>query len=854
MSVSTLTAAAGNDQPRASVGEATSLFNVADYQKRIGLAAETPVSPVETTVSRWCFVAELFHRVILADPLGARVAFANRRQDMRRRILFGSLTALGAILCILFIRSWWGNSQLLEDVEQASSVQYSFTPNVRATPSLETLRGMESLRAQVATLLQYERDGAPWRLRWGLYSGNRVLPAAYDLYFQRFRQFFYDDIHGSIAATLSRLPATPDPNSPYNAVYDRVKAYRMITQCKCTPDAAFLTPVLAGVWMTDRTMDPERQALAQKQIDFYASELKYKNPYKVEEKAELTDRGRQYLSAFGGVERLYRGMVEDANKKRTAARLADLSPNWKQALTGPGEVQAAFTLGGWTYVEKAIHDPNRSALGDVCVLGGTNAIAQLTQGAQVESDLQNYYVQDYIKKWRDFTAATSVEPFRGAADAAKKLELLADNRSPLLAAIFMISENTNFPGSAPGQGSSLASAAGSAAQKSGLLNRLIPSSARKAATVASEAMPKAAPAATPADISVVFQPVREVVSPNSRDRLIDDPNRNYMNALAQLQTAMQRIADDHSSTPDIAVNQQARQAVEAGLDQVRQISQKFNIAGSDGLDNEVKRLLESPFRESSKFIITDMAKVDRDRANGAARQLCSKLTPLERKFPFNAQSDTDASAAEVAAVFAPATGAFAQLQQQLAKSMVKQGRLWVPSPDAGDVKLTPEFIRLMNQMQRIQDALFADGSQQMRLHYTLKPVPSANIQSLTADIDGNSFTSTATQAQAKQIVWPGAPGAQQVMIRVRAGANIPFASYEGLWSVFRMMADADPRPPGSKMVELSKVRRGHGRPEAVLDQNDKPIVVRFEISDLPNGVDVFDRNFFGIRCTGRAAE
>ena len=128
------------------------------------------------------------------------------------------------------------------------------------------------------------------------------------------------------------------------------------------------------------------------------------------------------------------------------------------------------------------------------------------------------------------------------------------------------------------------------------------------------------------------------------------------------------------------------------------------------------------------------------------------------------------------------------------------------------MKLTPEFIRLVNQMQRIQDALFADGNQQMRLHYTLKPVPSANIQSITADIDGNSFTSTASQAQAKQMVWPGPPGAQQVMIRVKAGANIPFASYEGLWSVFRMMADADPRPPGSKMVELSKVRRGHGRP------------------------------------------
>jgi type VI secretion system protein ImpL len=852
VTVSALTAVAGGEQPRAAVGEATSLFNVADYQKRIGLAAETPSSPAETTVSRWCFVAELFHRVILPDPLGARVAFANRRHDRQRRVLFGALAAIGALFCILFIRSWWGNSQLLDDAESATRVQYSFTPNARATPSVETLRGMESLRSELATLLEYEREGAPWRLRWGLYSGSRVLPGLYDLYFQRFRQVFYEDIHGSIAATLSRLPAVPDPNSPYNAIYDRVKAYRMITECKCSPDAAFLTPVLAGIWTADRSIDSERQTLARKQIDFYASELKYKNPYRVEEKTELTDRGRQYLSAFGGVERLYRGMIEDANQKRAAARLADLSPDWKQALSSPGEVQAAFTLDGWTYVEKAIKDPNRAALGDTCVLGGKGAIAQFAQGATMSAQLENLYIQDYIRRWREFTAATTVEPFRSAADAAKKLELLSGNRSPLLAALFMISENTNFPSAPQGQTTSLASAAG-AAQKSGLFNRLIPSSAKKAATIASQAMPQQPPAATPADISRVFQPVREVAPPGSRERLIGDQNRNYMNALAQLQLAMQRISEDHSSTPDIGLHQQARQAVDSGAEQVRQISQRFNIAGSEGLDTEVQRLLESPFREASRYIVTDVTKVARDKANGAARQLCSKLGPIERKFPFNPQSDTDASAAEVAAIFAPATGAFAQLQQQLASAMVKQGALWVPSPQS-DAKLTPEFIRFVNQMQRIQDALFADGGQQMKLRYTLKPMPGANIQAISAEIDGSKFTSTGAQSEAKQLYWPGAPGAQQVMIRVRAGANIPFASYEGLWGVFRMMADADPRPPGAKIVELSKVRRGHGRPEAVLDQNDKPIVVRFELSDLPNGVDIFDRNFFNVRCAGRAAE
>jgi hypothetical protein len=59
---------------------------------------------------------------------------------------------------------------------------------------------------------------------------------------------------------------------------------------------------------------PGRQALALKQITFYAGELKQKNPYRVEENKDAVERGRVYLSSFGGVERLTAGIIEEANK------------------------------------------------------------------------------------------------------------------------------------------------------------------------------------------------------------------------------------------------------------------------------------------------------------------------------------------------------------------------------------------------------------------------------------------------------------------------------------------------------------------------------------------------------------
>jgi type VI secretion system protein ImpL len=837
VTVSTLGPVAAEPSARGAVsGEATSLFNLADYQKKMGLVAES-ASPNETTVQRWCFVAELFHRVILPDPMGQAVAFASRRNDMYKRIAFGGLCALAFILCVLWIRSWWNNAGMLENVQTAAAAPYAFQSNQRSVPSLDSLKQLEALRAQLETLLDYDRNGAPWRMRWGLYAGTRALPAVYDLYFQRFRQLFFDDIHGSISGTLLRLPPSPDQQNSYNGTYDRMKAYRMITQGKCSADPAFLAPVLDGLWLGGRDVDPDRQALAVKQINFYAAELKQKNPYRLEENKDAVDRGRMYLSAFGGVERLYRGIIEDANKKARVARLVDLAPNYKQVLITPGEVQAAYTRDGANFVLAAIKDPSRMALGEPCVVGGMNAGAQLLQGAQVQTDLQNLYVQDYIKRWKDFAAATSVDQFRNSGDAGKKLEILADNRSPLLAAVFMIADNTNFP-----------AAAAPAAAASSMLDKIMPANAKKAVDAAKQAV-GGGQAASPADITSVFQPAREVVVVTDRDRLINDPNRAYMNALADLQRALQRLPDEKQSNPDVTLLDAARKATDAGLDSVRQISSRFNIASSKGVDNEIRRILESPFKGGNTII--PIPPSPGAGAASAVKKFCARLAAVQRKFPFNPSADSEVSADEVSGIFGPQGSAFAELQQQLAKVVAKQGKQWAANPAGGDVKPTADLIAFINKMQGIQDALFADGSAQLKMRYTLKPVPDQNVDAITLNVDGHQSTTAKGSAQVQQLTWPGSG---QVVVTVKAGGNIPFGAYSGTWALLRWMYDADPRQSGNKVAQWSMLRQGHGQGQQPTDAQGHPIVLRVEIAEFPAGVDLFDRNFFNIRCPSKVTE
>ncbi len=840
-----------------SVGEATSLFNLQDYQKKMGLSPQEQQSSSEPTVARWSFVAELFHRVILADRLDALAGFRHRKLDLYRRIAFGTAAAVGLLLCFAFLRSWLGNRELLSNVKAASEAGYSFQPAPLAVPSLDDLRALDGLRQQLETLLDYERNGPPLRMRWFLYSGNRVLPAAYNLYFQRFRQMFFDDFHAKLVADLGRLPAVSDGSVAYGTAYDDLKGYRMITSCKCKPDKGFLAPLLFGEWDSGRSVDQERQGLIYKQIEFYSGELASKNPFNVDEKQDAVDRGRQYLSSFHGVEQVYRGLVEKADQApRTPARVADLAPDFRQVLTGPGEVQAAFTFDGWQFFQKAVREGGRQAIGEPCVLGASGAMSQLMPGSSSAAELEDLYVKDFIAKWEAFTKQTGVQAFANARDAAQKLNVLADNRSPLLAAIFLISKNTNLP--APPQTASSAESMAKKATNSGLLSKLgfskADQAAKKAEKAAAAVETQKAPAMTAADVTRVFQPAREVVPPGSADRLIGGPNQAYMTALANMQRAMDNLKDDRPSNPNMSLHEAAKQASDAGLDAVRGLSQKFNINGSDGMDTEVARMLESPFRYAMRFVITDVGKAGKEKAGAAAKSFCAQLAKLQKKFPFDPQSPTDVGLDEFASVFAPQNSALAALQQALAKSVVRQGRLWVAAPDA-DPQLSPEFVDFLNRLTAISETFFpADANGQARLKYALKLEPIPNTQGITLSADGETASATKSASQAKQFTWPGA-SQQEARLLVNVGASVPFGVYSGVWSIFRLMANADPRTPGSRTAVLSKVRgQGASQSSSVLDSSNNPIIVRIELTESPNNVDMFAPGFFTLRCPSRVTQ
>src|ERR1019366_812559 len=128
----------------------------------------------------------------------------------------------------------------------------------------------------------------------------------------------------------------------------------------------------------------------------------------------------------------------------------------------------------------------------------------------------------------------SVTKFTSAGDAARKLEILADHKSPLLAVFAMTANHTNF--SAPA-----AQTDAGVVQKG--INK-VAASFKKAETETKAVVGALAEAPGslngPADMTPYFQPVHAVEPPGSETWVVDK-NAAYIDTLAQLLDSMQDI-------------------------------------------------------------------------------------------------------------------------------------------------------------------------------------------------------------------------------------------------------------------------------------------------------------------------
>ena len=757
-------------------------------------AAAAPQRRVAVTrrVPQWLFLSHLFNEVLLADRVAMGASGTSAKTDLARRILLISAAAICLICCIGFTVSFFLNRGLEKQIVEAASGG-SVAPVGTNLASIESLRRLENLRQSLQTLTKYNREGAPWSYRWGLYIGDHLYPDVRHLYFARFRQLLLGQTQNTLVTFLGGLPPALGPNSPpYDQAYQKLKAYLITTSNHDKSTREFLSPVLLNTWSA--SVDPDRKALAQAQFDFYSDELQRENPFSDKNDAQAVATARRYLGLFEEIERIYQNMKAGAPK--TVINFNRQVAGSKDYVVDNYDVAGPFTKNGWSFMWKAIGSPNSYVHGDEWVLGPEGPSSD---HSSLISRLRTRYEGDFINQWRTYLKTASVVKYKDAKDAADKLDALSGNASALLALLELASNNTEVDDPA---------------------------------------------------VARALQPARFVTPPNS-DRLIGPQNQSYMSALATLQASVAAVAKAADGNDSAGANKAFTDAAAEARKAVKQLSSaNFNPDPEAHIDTVVSNLLEAPIIEA-EHAIQGQGPAE---LNAKGKDFCGKYSAVLRKFPFNPTGATDATVDDFNKVFRKPDGLiWAFYEANLKKYLTKQDNQYVAVPTPG-MTINKQFIDFFNQAAQFSESAYPAGSQDPHFTYTMKWVPTEGVQGAGLQIDGQTQSYSAGADSAKPFVWQGSGNHAAAATVNFGGTDLTLTTSEGLWAVFRFFGKADHRETTQTGDRLDWVMRSGNSKEAVTLKNGKAVTAQFELNMSGGSPSVFRKDFFShMACVAEVA-
>lgn len=679
-------------------------------------------------VPQWVFITRFFSEVLLKDRAALGASSVSTKTNSLRRLMLGAAGALGLIAATLFTVSYFNNRSLASDLADAGRALKGVQVPQGEVPSLDALNKLERLRSGLEQLRTYEKDGAPLMLRWGLYTGDTLLPTSRKLYFESFRNVMFGETQTALLDYMKRLPPAPGPQDDYMTSYNTLKAYLITTSNPDKSTRAFLTPVLTKYWQGMKQVDPQRAALIAKQFDFYADELRLSNPFTKENDALTIDRTRRFLKQFSGEERLYNAILAEAGRTNPSINYNKLYPDGAKAVRVEKEVPGAFSKEGFAWMQDALKNLPKYFGGEAWVLG--EEVKMSVNLSELEQRLRARYYKDFADQWKAYLRGVSVLRYATLKDASEKLKLHSGNQSPLLAAVYLASKHTDV------------------SEKS---------------------------------IAEQFQPTQLLVAPASAGQLIGGENQPYMAGLLQLQGSIEMIANIPASqaAQDPAAAQSLNLATTAKMT-ARNVAQKFRPDPLDKVDAQVLKLMEDPITNVESFL----RGLGPAELNGAGAGFCKQFSELISKFPFNPNGKAQATIADFNAIFAPQTGAlWVFYDTKLKALLVNQGGEYraVPSPQ---MALTPTFVASFNRMAAVTTTAYGmNPTPNFRYSVKLNPEMKREVK---LSIDGQSTEFKNASSPAKPFVWNGAGAG--VRSTIVGGGTV---SFDGPLGVFQWFNDAE---------------------------------------------------------------
>jgi len=801
--------------PKPAALLATEAFGEED---RARMAAAQSGHAVSRKVPEWVFVDRFLRDVVLADAGAASVARGGVKVQTTRRLMLGAGMAATLLLLMMVTTSWMRNRALSARVDRAARAVAALpvmpiTPGTITYSSVAALRSLDELRAQLDTIRIYVREGPPLLMRFGLWRGPALFEAARPVWYEGFRTALFASSWNTLVDSLKALPELPSASNDYSKSYNWLKAYLITTSESARSTKEFLSPVLFESGQRGQTLDSEVTALALKQFDFYSSELPTYNPWPRDPDLPLRNRTRTFLHAFTGGEQIYRNLLVKVDREIPPVKLRQTPGVFTSMLEVPG----SFTNKGAALMATRFEGDSFDE-GEIWVIGEWDK-----QNSVDKAALKLRYAQEYATIWRQVVSTAVVVRPSSLRDAASKLEVISNNNSPLLELLQVTAVHTNIDSIMRGW----------------------------------------------------FQPVHVVTPPEIVGRIVSEKNQPYIDGLLGLQGALTQVANvpwngDSASTAELN-----RAALAAGVNvtqargATKRIAQAFVLSTVPSMAQPVERLLMAPIEGADGAL--RLAAAQRPRVvrapvvaaapppaappppnpvvvalNDKSSRLCTEMSPILNKYPFNPDAAVEATMADVNAMFAPGTGKFWQFyQENLSQFLDKQNGRWVAKSSRG-VSLLPGFVEYFNRGAIVSNALYNDVNPTPQLRWAA--VAQVNEQTpLVVFRHGPKVSPFNEKSPQSVVTWPQMPQGNTASIEAQFAKNKPVvvASATGEWALFRMVAKGTTDANGRHVLVTWPAPAGA--------RNAQQVVIDFEFLDA-SGAPILKRGWLGgFNCSSVAA-
>ena len=814
-----------------------------------------PLNAQQEGTDKPYFLQDLFSKVILKDK---HLVKQHKNRNKRSHRALATLAAV-ITLCVavgLWTWSYANNVQLTErvvaDLQQVAQLQKDANGDLQSQ-----LESLTILQSRIEQLEGYEKD-KPLSLSFGLYQGDTLKQKLLAEYYNGVSiivlapttqniEKFLTEVNTNAAQLEARTeePSAGDTsetaiNDAYiqsdptdvEDAYNALKAYLMLGNHD-NLETSHLSDQMTRFWRNwleaNRADMPRDKMIRQAERILSFTLAHIDNPAfpLIQNDLGLIDQTRSNLSKVSkgqpARDRVYAEIKMRSSARFPSITVAQITQNTaNEALLGSYVISGTFTKQAWeSFVSNEIDKAATTrVVADDWVLA-TNSQDDLTltgSPEQIRQYLVNRYKQEYISEWKRFLSQVYIRDSKGFEDHAILLNQLSNaTESPLKTLFETVDRQTQWDNQALNQtsGNSSQSRRSFIDWFKQTILRQSPAELRQAEAAlgssrSSDATPT--PQAASGVIAQEFSSIHALVTPREDNQdlsLLD----NYVASLGNIRTRFNNIARSGDIGPDALLFASQTLSPEGSeLTKSLQIldEQILSQANSE-IKQLVRPLLSEPLTRSFNMLLTP-TKAEINKV-WKAQVRKPFLDTLEKKYPFTANANLEATPAEIGQFFGEDGYVARFVNETLSPFIIRRGdqissKIW----NGAGLGLSPQFVAdfgryFVNYTGSNSAGAGSTGANGAanQTTFQIMPLPVSGLTEYTIVVDGQQLRYRMGTQAWTTFVWPNPSSQPGASIRAKDYDGKDFTVFEeaGSFGVERLINSARRTELGDNVFEMA---------------------------------------------------